>query len=353
MSQTTLWIGTGRGLFKAEGNGGGYAVKPMGLQESGGLRCPVVIDKDDPRRLYAGTFKRGVFVSEDGGATWREANSGLDRLEVWWLEQHPKTGELWAGTSPSAMYKSADRGQTWTECKALQSLPTIPEWSFPQPPHISHVKHLSLQLDDPNHVLGAVEEGWIIRTTDGGATWENLRNGCEFDAHTVYFMPDNPRVVVTTSGQGFYRSEDGGDSFEKTITGMDRRYMAQLVVHPDRPKTMFTAAAEVPPPGWMRPEGGNSAFYRSDDQGLSWRRLTGGLPDHIKPAPRFAAGDPEDPDSVFMGLTDGSVWATRNGGESFERILEVSPPAGANDATAVHTSNDPRFSAITSIRVSH
>src|SRR5438270_9488292 len=107
MSATVLYIGTGRGLFEAEGNGQGYSVKPMGLHESGGLRCPVIIDKDDPRRLYAGTSRGGVFVSEDRGANWRAANHGLDRLEVWWLEQHPKTGDLWAGTSPSAMYKSS------------------------------------------------------------------------------------------------------------------------------------------------------------------------------------------------------------------------------------------------------
>src|SRR5579884_3983632 len=287
MSHTTLYVGTGRGLFKAEGNGSGFSAMPLGLQDCGGLRCPVILDKDDPRRLYAATSRKGVFVSEDGGATWREANDGLDRLEVWWLEQHPKTGELWAGVSPSAIYKSGDRAGSWTECKQLQNLPTIPEWTFPQPPHISHVKHISLHPDDPACMLGAVEEGWIIRTTDGGASWENLRNGCEFDAHSVYFMPDNPRVVVTTSGMGFYRSEDGGDSFERLADGLDRRYMAQLVVHPAKPKVMFTAAAEVPPPGWTRPEGANAAFYRSDDQGLSWRQLSGGVPDRLKPAPRF------------------------------------------------------------------
>ncbi|MBV9119732.1 MAG: hypothetical protein JOZ39_03410, partial [Chloroflexi bacterium] len=293
MSETTLYIGTGRGLFKAEGNGSGYSVTPIGLSDGGGLRGPVVIDKDNPRRIYAGTARRGVLISEDSGASWREANDGLDRHEVWWLEQHPKTGELWAGTSPSAMYKSTDRGASWTECTQLQTLPTVREWSFPQPPHISHVKHLSLHPDDPDIVLGAVEEGWLIRTTDGGKSWENLRNGCEFDAHTVYFMPDNPRVILSTSGKGVYRSEDGGDSFTKMEAGMDRRYMAHLVQHPSKPNVMFTAAAEVPPPGWTRPDqGANSAFYRSDDQGRSWRQLRGGLPDLLKPAPRFAAGHP-------------------------------------------------------------
>jgi hypothetical protein len=186
-----LYIGTGNGLFKAEGDN----ITALGFREEGGMRCPVVIDKDDPKVLYAGTQRAGMFRSEDGGKTWQPINNGLSRKEIWWVEQHPRTGELWAGVSPSAMFKSSDRGETWTECGSLEALPTYKEWTFPQPPHISHVKHLSLHPSDPNHVLGAVEEGWVIRSTDGGKTWENLRNGCEFDAHTVYFMPDNPRVA--------------------------------------------------------------------------------------------------------------------------------------------------------------
>jgi len=333
-----LFIGTGNGLFKTEGD----KITPLGMKEQGGMRCPVVIDKDDPKRLYAGTSRGGILRSEDGGDTWQEINTGLKTKEIWWVEQHPKTGHLWAGVSPSAMYKSTDRGDTWVECEQLQSLPTIKEWTFPQPPHISHVKHLSLHPDDPNQVFGAVEEGWLIRTTDGGRTWENIKNGCEFDAHTVYFMHDNPKVIMSSSGQGVYRSEDGGDSFVKTTTGMDRRYMVHLVSHPERPKTMFTAAAEVPPPGWTRPEGGNTAFYRSDDQGRTWRRLTGGLPELMVPAPRFAAGDPDDPDTVYFGFTDASVWRTTDGGEKFERVLDLTP---------AQPSGEWRLNAVTAIKV--
>ena len=334
-----LFIGTGNGLYKADGD----HITPVALGDHGGLRCPIVADKDDPRRLYAGTSRDGMFRSEDGGGSWHDINAGLTKKEVWYVAQHPKTGDLWAGVSPSAMFKSADRGDSWTECESLQSLPSIKEWTFPQPPHISHVKHVSLHPDDPDIVYGAVEEGWLIRTTDGGKTWQNLRNGCEFDAHTVYCMPDNPRVVMTSSGQGVYRSEDGGESFVKTTQGMDRRYMVHLVTHPERPKTMFTAAAEVPPPGWTRPEGGNTAFYRSDDQGCSWRRLTNGFPELMVPAPRCASGDPNDPDTVYFGFTDASVWKTSNGGDSFQRVLDLMPVQGGGDNW--------RASAVTSICV--
>jgi photosystem II stability/assembly factor-like uncharacterized protein len=170
-------------------------------------------------------------------------------------------------------------------------------------------------------ILGAVEEGWVIRSQDGGKTWQNIKEGVEFDAHSVAVMPDNPTVVIATSGKGVYRSVNGGESFVNSSDGLDCRYMAQLVVHPARPQVLFTAAAAVPPPFWRRPEGAASAFYRSENQGDSWERLSGGLPSHFKAAPRTVAGDPEQPSSFFVGMTDGTVWLTKDDGDSFHQIL--------------------------------
>jgi photosystem II stability/assembly factor-like uncharacterized protein len=263
-------------------------------------------------------------------------NNGLTKPEVWWLEQHPVTGELWAGTSPAAMFKSDDRGEHWHECEQLQSLPRIPEWTFPNPPHIPHVKHISLRADDPLDILAAVEEGWLIRSRDGGGTWANLTEGTEFDSHTAYFMPHtDARVIVSTSGSGVYRSENGGSSFTASDAGLDRRYMAQLVVNPSRPERVFTAAAAVPPPGWSRPEGAHSAIYRSGDQGRTWRRLSGGLPEELSAAPRAVAGDPGDADVVCVGMTDGTVWLTEDGGESFRAAVRMPIPSERGRASGV------------------
>src|SRR4029077_11729021 len=134
------------------------------------------------------------------------------------------------------------------------------------PPHVSHVKGLALCPDDPSVILGAIEEGWIVRSQDGGKSWQNIKEGVEFDAHSVAVMPDNPAVVIATSGQGVYKSSNGGDSFVESRQGLDCRYMAQLVYHAARPRVLFSAAAAVPPPLGRRPEGAKSAFYRSENQ---------------------------------------------------------------------------------------
>ncbi len=320
-SARILYIGTAEGLYRAEPGGDGYTSRVLGLQGKGALRSPVVIDHREPRRMYAATSRGGVFRSEDRGQSWREINEGIIYKEAWSLVQHPRTGELYAGMGPSSVFKSADGGDSWIDCEQLRSLPETEDWTFPQPPHVSHVKGLALCADDPSLIFGAIEEGWIVRSKDGGQTWQNIKEGTEFDSHSVAVMPDNPAVVVTTSGKGFYRSEDGGDHFTKSTAGLDRRYMAQVAFHPARSRVLFTAAAAVPPPFWRRGEGADAAFYRSENQGVSWERLSGGLPDYFKAAPRAVAGDPEDPDSFFVGMTDGSVWMSENGGESFRQII--------------------------------
>src|SRR5581483_5561897 len=323
MANRTLLIGTAYGFVKVVRNGRESDAYSNELANSGGVRCPLVVDCQHPRTLFAGTARAGVLRSDDDGETWVAVNDGLAKPDVWWLEQHPVTGELWAGVSPAGIFRSADRGEHWHECEQLQTLPRIGEWTFPHPPHIPHVKHISLRPDDPADILAAVEEGWLIRSRDGGQTWTNLTAGPEFDSHTAYFVPNQPRTLISTSGQGVYRSEDNGASFSRSDAGLDRRYMAQIAMHPARPDVMYTAAAAVPPPGWARSEGAHSAVYKSTDTGKSWTRLTGGLAEDLKAAPRAVAGDPEDPESVYVGFTDGAVWMTEDGGASFRPAAHV------------------------------
>ncbi|HXQ53827.1 MAG TPA: hypothetical protein VN802_22235 [Stellaceae bacterium] len=315
----TLYISTDRGLLRGVLNGALGDIRPLGLENCGRL-ASVVVDHRDPRRLYAGTGRGGVFRSDDGGDHWRQINAGLFYQEVSSLAQHPVTGELYAGTRPASIFKSVDYGESWTNCDRLHSLPETKDWTWPNPPHYPHVRDIGLSRGDPNLVLGAVEEGWLVRSTDGGRTWANLKSGTEYDSHTVKVMPDNPKVLISTSGTGVYRSEDGGDRFVAANDGIESRYLAHLAFHPAEPALLFTAGAEVPPPHWRRPEGCRSRFYRSDNQGRSWHALKAGLPEDMRAAPRTVAGDAEAPGWVMVGMQDGALWLSRDHGESFARI---------------------------------
>ncbi|HEX9444876.1 MAG TPA: hypothetical protein VGA73_12185, partial [Candidatus Binatia bacterium] len=114
-AERVLYIGTEQGLYQALPENGGFKPRPAGLQDQGALRSPVVIDRWDPRRMYAATGRGGVFRSEDRGASWRAINEGILYKEAWSLAQHPKSGELVLGTGPSAVFKSNNGGDSWTD----------------------------------------------------------------------------------------------------------------------------------------------------------------------------------------------------------------------------------------------
>jgi photosystem II stability/assembly factor-like uncharacterized protein len=326
-----LYIGTDNGLLRATpASGSTYDLEPCGL--AGKLVSSIVVDAGDPACLLVGTRNDGMHRSRDGGRTWSEINTGILYKEIWSLVQHPTTGELYAGSAPPAVFKSSNRGDSWTHCSSLHRMEESLHWTFPPPPHIAHVKDLKIVPQDESLVYGAIEEGWIIRSTDGGATWETLKQGVAFDSHAVTILPDDPRVVIATSGVGVFRSENGGDKFVRSDEGIQGGffgggYMSPAAVHPARPDVLFAGAAEVPPPFWFtRAQGAHAFFYRSDDRGKTWKKLAGkGLPDVMRAAIRSCVIHPSDPSTVFFGMTDGSVWLTEDDGASFRRIIEGLP----------------------------
>ena len=318
-----LLLATENGVFLAEANGAGYAARPLGLE---GVVRWIVTDPSDPRRAWAATERAGVWRTDDGGRSWAEKNAGLVYKHTLSLARHPATGDLYAGTEPACIFRSTDGGDSWVELESLRRLATREDWTFPGPPFVAHVRGIGLSPSDPRVIFGAVEEGWLVRSTDGGESWVNIKDGTEFDSHTVTVLPDDGKTVVSASGHGLYRSVDGGETFAQSDAGIAHPYLINVAVHPDRPRVLFTAGAEVPPPNWRRPEGAGAGFYRSADGGESWARLTGGLPDRIGPAPRSIAVDPASPETVFIGLNDGALWASRDGGEEFSRIASGLPP---------------------------
>lgn len=327
MTNRTLFLGTGDGLYRATGSGAGFSAELSGFKGAGEFRAAVVQDCSDPTTLFAGTTKAGMYRSRDSGRTWHEANTGLTYKNVWSLVQHPKTGALYAGTSPTGVFISHDHGASWQECEQLPTLPSTKGWTGPVPPHVSRLKGLALDAADPDYIYGAIEEGWAIRSLDGGKTWEQIAEGIDHDGHSVVILPEGPRSVLATTGHGMFRSEDAGDHWQPANDGLTTRHYtpSPIAVHPARPATLLTAVTAVSPAGWRRPEGGDSAFARSNDGGRTWTTSSKGLPSPCVAVPRALVADPEDPDTFYTGMTDGTLWVSRDGGDSFRQLLSGLP----------------------------
>ena len=134
---------------------------------------------------------------------------------------------VYAGTEPVGLYRSKDGGQHWLELTALRNQPesVTEKWWFPQFPHESHVLSIFVDWHDPRVLCVGLEHGGILRSRDGGASWEDISAGIEYvDIHTVKGDPLQPNLYYTATARGFYRSERYGRDWLFAERGIDRSY---------------------------------------------------------------------------------------------------------------------------------
>jgi photosystem II stability/assembly factor-like uncharacterized protein len=153
----------------------------MSLRGSG-AHC-LAPDPADPDTLYAGLREGGVCRSVDGGRSWVEC--ALPEAGVFSLAISAADGAVYAGTEPSRLFRSDDGGASWHELEALLELPSRPTWSFPPRPWTSHVRWIAPSPHEADLILVGIELGGLMRSSDGGETWQDHRPGAQRDVHSL------------------------------------------------------------------------------------------------------------------------------------------------------------------------
>jgi photosystem II stability/assembly factor-like uncharacterized protein len=274
--------------------------------------------------LIAGVHQMGLARSTDEGRTWRWINSGITHHDVWVAKALTIGGaeRIYAGTMPAHLFVSDDGGDSWRELPALRALPTTPKWYFPPPPHLGHVKEIAAHGDQ---LLVGIEVGALAASRDRGASSVELPvdpDPSECDIHRVVSHPARPDRLIAATGFGLVISDDGGRSWRRGSS--DVEYPDPIVVHPDDPDLMFVAGAIGIPPQWYQIGRARGQIARSRDGGMSWQRLRTGLPDGQRAA--FGAmtlAAWRDGYAVYVADTDGQVFESRDGGESWCIIAET------------------------------
>lgn len=291
-----------------------------------------------PERVYCGTFGRGLWRSDDAGESWQpvgQDNGGsiphaeVMSVAVSRIERVGRDGMVWAGTEPSAIFRSDDGGTTWREQPALRAIPSAPTWSFPPRPWTSHVRCLVADPVATGRLFAGIEAGGVMRSLDGGETWEDSKPGAQRDAHTLATHPGAPGRIYEASGGGFTETRDGGATWQRADDGLDWRYLWGLAADPADPETLIVSASRSARHAHS-PGSAEATLYRRT-AGDAWQEARDGLPQPQGTLAYLVAINEAEPHVFYAAPHQGDLFRSADAGLTWER-LDIRWPNGYRPA---------------------
>jgi photosystem II stability/assembly factor-like uncharacterized protein len=347
MPGLAILVGTRKGLFLLKSGRGRRRWSMDGPHFLGHIVHHAVLDPRDGRTLLAavraGHLGPTVFRSADAGRTWLESRrppafaraapgeAGESVAHVFWLAPgHPsEPGRWYAGTSPQGLFVSDDGGETWRGVEGFNAHPDRRRWiGGPQdaPPDGGTLHSINVDPFDAAHLYVGLSGGGVFESRDRGATWSPLNRGCAadflpdpdaaygHDPHCLRVHPGARDVVYQQNHCGIYRLDRAASRWVRIGTSMPEEIGDigfPLVLHPRDVAWVFPMDGTSV---WPRtPIGGRPAVYGTRDAGRSWRRLDRGLPKAqawYTVKRQAMAADALDPVGLYFGTTGGEVWAS-------------------------------------------
>jgi photosystem II stability/assembly factor-like uncharacterized protein len=238
---------------------------------------------------------------------------------------HPDA--VYVGSEPAALFRSDNAGATWDECRSFQDVPESTNWGFHAPTRDSHIRDIVVSPVDSSLLYAGIEVGGVVRSHDGGNSWQQLP-GLDDDIHCLHLGTDKQQRVYVATASAPFRSNNGGDQWEKINEGLARRYTLHIAAAPDDADQVLVTVSE-------NARRKSPQFYRSTDGGQSWQMVEG-LGEGEEPEDMVVAfeWDPASPDHVYAGTDGGKLFHSHDSGESW-RQLPVTLPSVAVGALAV------------------
>jgi photosystem II stability/assembly factor-like uncharacterized protein len=314
------------GIFRMPVGGGDWQQMTRGLPAECHVPC-LTVDPHDGRRIFAGT-QHGPYLSEDGGESWRRLDLPVADRQVWSIAVHPRDPKtLYVGTSPLGVFISRDGGGTWREAMSARMPDAAEMRGF-----VNRVLRFAFNPEQPQEMFAALEVRGVIRSTDGGETWqdcsEHLIRLAErephlksailttheaegmLDAHAIAISAAAPETPFLAVRMGLFRSDDHGAHW-RDLGMRDRSpivYGRDIRVSPHDPRTLYATLS-------TSAGGATGSIWRSRDIGESWERIDSALtPNGTMMA---AVPSPRDAGVVYGATRKGEVFGTLDGGATW------------------------------------
>jgi hypothetical protein len=380
MSKVRVLVGTHKGAFVLTSDGKREKWDVSGPHFAGWEIYHMKGSPADPNRIYASQtsdwFGQIIQRSDDGGKTWHQpgtppgtplpqfpakasnkfvydaSESGKPLTTHQWYDgtQHPwefkrvwhlepsldDPGTIYAGVEDAAIFRSIDGGESWKELSGLRGHGTGPKW---QPGAGGLCLHtIILDPSNPQRMFIAISAAGAFRTDDGGNTWKPINQGLRSQyipdpkaeighcVHHVAMNPKRPGVLFMQKHWDVMRSDNAGDSWQEISGNLPTDFGFVIDVHAHEPETIYVVPIKSDSEHYVHE--GKLRVFRSRSGGNEWEALTKGLPQkdcYVNVLRDAMAVDSLDKCGIYFGTTGGQVYASADGGDSWNPIVRDLP----------------------------
>jgi photosystem II stability/assembly factor-like uncharacterized protein len=289
-----LFLGTTNSWIYVSEDGGSSWRRLAKLSKSDDLILDnILVDESDPQTLFVGAWTLdhpdgGLFISHDAGKTWASMDA-MNGQSVRALSQSASDSKMLVAGTLKGVFQSDDRGVHWKQISPLGSM------------ELHEVESIAIDPKDPKTIYAGT---WHLpwKTTDGGISWHNIKQGLidDSDVFSIIIDPRQTNVVYTSACSGIYKSENGGENYHK-IQGIPATARRTRVLMQDPVNSAVVYA------------GTTEGLYKTLDSGANWQRMTG--PDVII---NDVHVDPKDPQHVLLATDRSGVLESRDSALSFK-----------------------------------
>lgn len=246
---------------------------------AGGWVKTIVFSRHDPNRYFVGSDVNGFHRTDDDGKSYRIGNVGLDNLNIEEIAEHPTDPDTLYLAIEGGIYKTTDGGRTWKE-KRNGMPPKAPS------SYALSFADVVLAPDDPERVYACVgfrsgrkfhHTDFIFISDDGGEHWRSLVAGGTFEKGTCVLSlsidPQNVKRMLAATSAGLFASADAGVHWARAEKGLPAEYRVNRVVRAPSDRNVVYAVLRA-----KRADGEWYAeVYRSGNGGDTWEQRSAGL----------------------------------------------------------------------------
>ncbi|MFQ6028252.1 MAG: hypothetical protein ACE5Q6_12230 [Dehalococcoidia bacterium] len=269
----------------------------------------VAIHPENPSVIYAGT-QDGPYRSTDRGDHWERLNWPNLAPPVWTFLFRPgDPNTMYVGTAPGEIHRTVNGGDSWEKLNAGMGSNEV-TMAFP-----TRVIGLTADPNFPDEMYAALEVAGVIRSSDGGDTWDEITGSLSpsedtLDLHGSQCTAASPHTIFITTRIGPFIGPDRGREWIPIAFGQfsEITYTRDLYAAPHDPNMLYVSIGAA-----ARSKQG--ALYRSRDMFKTFERV--GPPANANSTMMAVRVDPRAPEHIFCVARDGEVFGSQDDGATW------------------------------------